>query len=132
VRHEAPGVPGGGERPSLLGRRSGLMKRRASRSPGTAVIGGKRPQEGEPCRYCQTVRLVERGQKVQRERISAGRSVTAKPAPTWWIWAGVQCTNPGMGSTPKPFSSSGEATVTACGVAVAMLPVELGASLTDR
>jgi hypothetical protein len=67
--------------------------------------------------------LVERGQKVQRERISAGRSVTAKPAPTWWIWAGVQCTNPGMGSTPKPFSSSGgEAMVKACGVAVAMLP----------
>ena len=43
VRHEAPGVSRGGERPSLLGRRSGLMKRRGSRSPGTTVIGGKRP-----------------------------------------------------------------------------------------
>jgi hypothetical protein len=39
--------------------------------------------------------LVERGQKVQRKRTSAGRSVTAKPAPTWWMWAGVQRTNPG-------------------------------------
>jgi hypothetical protein len=67
--------------------------------------------------------LVERGQKVQRKRTSAGRSVTAKPAPTWWIWAGVQRTTPGWVSTPKPFSSSGgEATVKACGVAVAMLP----------
>ena len=37
-------------------RRSGLMKRRGSRSPGTTVIGGKRPREGEPCWYCQTVR----------------------------------------------------------------------------
>jgi transposase len=33
-----------------------LMKHRGSRSPGTTVIGGKRPREGEPCRYCQTVR----------------------------------------------------------------------------
>ena len=56
VRHEAPGVSRGGERPSLLGRRSGLMKRRGSRSLGTTVIGGKRPREGEPCWYCQTVR----------------------------------------------------------------------------
>jgi transposase-like protein len=53
---KAPGVSGGGERPSLLGRRSGLMKHRCSRSPGTTVMGGKRPREGEPCWYCQTVR----------------------------------------------------------------------------
>ncbi len=36
MRHEALGVSGGGERPSLLGRRSGLMKRRGSRSSGNA------------------------------------------------------------------------------------------------
>lgn len=34
LRHEARGVSGGGERPSPLGRRSGLMKRRGGRSPG--------------------------------------------------------------------------------------------------
>ncbi len=68
--------------------------------------------------------LVEQGQKVQRERTSAGSSVTAKPAPTWRIWAGLQCTaSPTVGSTPKPFSSiGGEVTVKACGVPVAMLP----------
>ena len=32
------------------------VKRRGSRLPGTTVIGGKRPREGEPCRYCQTGR----------------------------------------------------------------------------
>jgi transposase-like protein len=56
VRHEALGISRGGERPSPLGRRSGLRKHRGSRSPGTTVSGGKRPREGEPCRYCQTVR----------------------------------------------------------------------------
>ena len=68
--------------------------------------------------------LVEQGQKVQRKRTSVRRSVTPKPAPTWRIWAGLQCTiSPAVGSTPKPFSSSGgEAMVKACGVAVAMLP----------
>lgn len=32
------------------------MTRWGSRSLGTTVIGGKRPREGEPCWYCQTVR----------------------------------------------------------------------------
>jgi|GEM_PF-4413463 len=36
-------------------------------------------------------------QKVQRERISTGRSVTAKPAPTWRIWAGLRCTTSPVG-----------------------------------
>ena len=68
--------------------------------------------------------LVEQGQKVQRERTSAGSSVTAKPAPTWRIWAGLQCTNsPVVESTPKPFSSiGGEVTAKACGVTVAIGP----------
>ena len=60
---------------------------------------------------------------MQRKRTSGGRSVTAKPAPTWRIWAGPQRTAPSGVSTPKPFSSrGGEAMVKACGVAVAMLP----------
>jgi hypothetical protein len=69
--------------------------------------------------------LVERGQKVQRMRTSVRRSVTAKPAPIWRIWAGLQCTTSPVvvGSTPKPFSSiGGEAMVKSCGVTVAMLP----------
>jgi transposase-like protein len=50
-------------------------------------------------------------------------SVIAKPAPTWWIGQVCSARHPGVGSTPKPFSSSdGEAMVKACGVAVAMLP----------
>ena len=62
--------------------------------------------------------------RVQRERTSVRRSVIPKPAPTWRIWAGLQCTTPSTaGLTPKPFSSNGgEAMVKACGVIVAMLP----------
>ena len=79
------------------------MKRRGSRSLGTTVIGGKRPREGEPCWYCQTVRA------------RRARSEGAAQANQWWTLL--------AGLTPKPFSSSGgEATVKACGVAVAMLP----------
>ena len=69
--------------------------------------------------------LVERGQKVQRKRTSGGRSVTAKPAPNLVDMGrcAVHDTPVVWVSTPKPFSSSGgEATVKACGVAVAMLP----------
>jgi hypothetical protein len=54
VRHEAPGVSRGGERPYLLGsRRSALMKHKGNRSPRTTGIGGKRPQKasrvGDSC-----------------------------------------------------------------------------------
>ena len=59
------------------------------------------------------------------------------PAPTWWIWAGVQrvTTQSSTGrSTPKPVDSAGgEATLKVCGIGVAMLSGhELGASLVDR
>lgn len=66
--------------------------------------------------------LVEQGQKVQCERTGARCSVTAKPAPTWRIWAGLQCTaSPRVGLTAEPFSSiGGEAAVKACGVTVAV------------
>ena len=86
-----------------------------------AASGPEKASRAGTARRCG---LVERGQKVQRKRTSGRSSVTAKPAPTWWIWAGVQCTSPPGGvSTPKPsFSSGEEATVKVCGVAVAMLP----------
>jgi len=99
------------------------MKRRGNRSPGTTVIGGKRPREGEPCWYCQTVRA------------RRARSEGAAQANQWWTLrnreAGSNLVDMGRcaaheplaGLTPKPFSSSGgEATVKACGVVVAMLP----------
>ena len=99
------------------------MKHRGSRSLGTTVIGGKRPREGEPCWYCQTVRA------------RRARSEGAAQANQWWTLrnreAGSNLAEMGRsaaheplaGLTPKPFSSSGgEATVKACGVAVAMLP----------
>ena len=108
-----------------MGRRSGLMKRRGSQLPGTMVIGGKRPREGEPCRYCQTVRARRarsegaaqanqcqtlRNREAGSNLVDMGQSAVHEPC---------RC----VGSTPKPFSSSGgEATVKACGVAVAMLP----------
>jgi hypothetical protein len=43
------------------------------------------------------------------ERNQCQRSVSDEPAPTWWIWAGVQCVIAGMGgrSTPKPRSFAG-------------------------
>jgi hypothetical protein len=99
------------------------MKRRGSRSSGTTVIGGKRPREGEPCQYCQT------------GRARRARSEGAAQANQWWTLrnreAGSNLVDMGRFaahdtpvwvSTPKPLSSSGgEATVKACGVAVAML-----------
>ena len=87
-------------------------------------MGGKRPREGEPCWYCQTVRA------------RRARSEGAAQANQWWTLrnreAGSNLADmgrcaahdtPWRVSTPKPFSSSGgEAMVKACGVAVAMLP----------
>lgn len=86
-------------------------------------MGGKRPREGETCRDCQTVRA------------RRARSEGAAQANQWWTLrnreAGSNLADMGRsaaheplaGSTPKPFSSSGgEATVKACGVAVARLP----------
>jgi hypothetical protein len=120
VCHEAPGVSGGGERPSLLGRRSGLMKRRGSRSSGTTGIGGKRPRKGEPCWYCQTVGLVEQGQKVKCERTSAGSSVTTKPAPTWRIWVCSARSQRWWGRLRSRISSGGASSAAANGAPAAV------------
>src|SRR5215218_7276745 len=55
--------------------------------------------------------------------------VRPEPAPTWWIWAGQQCTHargPGN-ATPTPASWTGqEATPKDCGVGVARLPGKAG------
>jgi hypothetical protein len=109
-----------------LGRRSGLSEAGGSRVAGDT--GGRwqaAPTKASRAGTARRCGLVEQGQKVQRERTSAGRSVTAKPAPIWWIWAGMQRTKSALMvrvSTPKPSSSGGgEAISKVCGVGVAML-----------
>lgn len=52
-----------------------------------------------PC----TLRFAQGGLSRWHECFEDLQSVTAKPAPTWRIWAGLQRTNPWEGSTPKPF-----------------------------
>ena len=86
------------------------MKRRGSRSPGTTVIGGKRPREGEPCWYCQTVRA------------RRARSEGAAQANQWWTLrnreAGSNLADMGRSAVRR---NRGDAA-----------GVELGTSLTNR
>ena len=99
------------------------MKRRGSRSLGTTVIGGKRPREGEPCWYCQTVRA-RRARSEGAAQANQCQTLRNREAGSNLVDMGRSAAHePLTGLTPKPFSSSGgEATVKACGVAVAMLP----------
>lgn len=84
-------------------------------------MSGKRPEKAS--RAGTARRLVEQGQKVQRKRTSVRRSVPRSRLQPGDMGRYAVHEPERVGSTPKPFSSSGgEATVKACGVTMAMLP----------
>jgi transposase len=57
VRHEAPCVSRGGERPPTLGRRSDLIEAGGSLNRGTPGRVASGPDNSGTCWYCQTVRV---------------------------------------------------------------------------
>ena len=124
VRHEAPIVERG-ERPFLLGRRSGLIEAGGSLIRGTPVRVGSSPDNAGTCWYCQTAR-VRLARPVGVTRVNQWLKPRKKcPAQIWRIGAGVQCVAAGVcqGSTPKPCAADGgEATLKVYGVGVARLP----------
>jgi hypothetical protein len=113
-----------GERPFLLGRRSGLIEAGGSLIRGTPVKVGSSPDNAGTCWYCQTVRvrLARPGCVTRVNQWLTPRNEC--PAQIWWIGAGGAVRDPALwGSTPKPCAADGgEATLKVCGVGVARLP----------
>ena len=122
VRREALGIEGGARPPrwavaavqwELSAVRSGRRR------------GGREAALTKPERF-GTARRAGPGERDQTvyERNQWQSSVSVAPAQIWWIGAGLQCTAIWCRwPTPKPaWRVGGEATVKACGVAVAMLP----------
>ncbi len=83
--------PSGGERPSPSGRRSGLIEAEGSLIRGTPGRVASSPDNDGTAWDCQTGRAWQARREVY-VRHQRRRSVSDEPAPTWWIWVGMQRT----------------------------------------